>query len=77
MLHSGPHKAVNDAFRTFRGTYIGNDRPRTVQASSEAVIKRYGDRDLTAKQLADFTSAFYEAIVKHEQGTWLSRTLRI
>ena len=48
-----------------------------MQESAQAVIKRYDDGDLTAKQLADFMSAFYEAINDHqdasqEQAAWLS-----
>ena len=47
-----------------------------MQASAEA-HKRYEDGDLTAKQLADFVSASYEATsdnqdVSQEQAAWLS-----
>ena len=77
MLRSGAYKAVGDAFLAMCDTYLANDRPRTMQASAKAAIKRYDDGDLTAKQLADFISAFYEAISTHqdvcqEQAAWLS-----
>ena len=57
-------------------TYPGKDRPRTTKAIAEAVMKRYDDGDLAAKQLADFTSAPYEAAgdfqdASHEQAAWM------
>ena len=53
-----------------------------MQDSAQAAIKQYEDGDLTAKQLADFMSAFYEAISDHrdvgqEQAAWLSNMERI
>ena len=77
MLRSGAYKAVSDAFLNMCETYLASDRPRTMQASAKAAIKRYDDGDLSAKQLADFISAFYEAISDHqdvcqEQAAWLS-----
>ena len=76
MLSSGASKAVSDAFLTLCDTYLGKDRSRTMQAAVEAAIKRYDDRDLTAKQLADFIAATYETIgdlqdVSHE-AAWIS-----
>ena len=40
-----------------------------MQACVEAVTKRYEDGDLTAAQLADFASAFYEAIGDHQDAS--------
>src|SRR6266576_1695081 len=81
MLRSGAVKAVNNAFLTMCNMYLGNNKPRTMQASAQAVIKRYEGGDLTAKQLADFMSAFYEAVSDHrdasqEQAAWLSSVER-
>ena len=52
-----------------------------MQACAEAEMERYEDGDLTAEQLADFVSAFYEAIGDHqdasqEQAAWLSSVER-
>ena len=81
ILHSGASKAVNDAFFTLYNTYLANHRPRTMQDSAKADIKRYDDGHLTAQQLADCMSAFYEAIsdlheASQEQAAWLSNVER-
>ena len=81
MLRYGANKAVNDAFFTLCDTYLAGDRPPTMQACAEAEMEQYEDGDLTAEQLADFVSAFYEAIGDHqdvsqEQAAWLSSVER-
>ena len=81
MLRSGAAKALNDRFLVLCDQYLAGNRPRTVQASAQAAIKRYGDGGLSAKQLADFMSAFYEAMSDHqdasqEQVAWLSSVER-
>ena len=48
-----------------------------MQATARAVIKQYDDRDLSAKQLAEFISSFYEVVSDNpyknqEQAAWLS-----
>ena len=77
MLRSGAGKALNDRFLALCDEYLAGNRPRTVQASAKAAFKRYDDGHLTARQLADFMSAFYEAMSDHqdasqEQVAWLS-----
>ena len=77
ILRSGANKVVNDAFLALCDTYLGKGRPRTMQDIAKAVMGRYDGGALTAKQLADFISAFYEAIgdlqdASHEQAAWLS-----
>ena len=79
MLCSGANKAVNDAFFALCDTYLANDSDRTptTQACAEAAMERYQDGCLTAQQLADCMSGFYNAIGDHqdasqEQAAWLS-----
>ena len=52
MLRSGESKAVN-TFLTLCGTYLANDRARTMQGSAGAATRRHDDGDLTTKMLAD------------------------
>lgn len=49
ILRSGASKAVNDAFFILCNTYLANHRPRTMQDSAKAAIKRYDDGHLTAQ----------------------------
>ena len=81
MLRSGANNAVSDAFLTLCDTYLANNSPPTMQTSADAVMGRHENGDLTEKQLADFVSAFYEAIGDHqdasqEQAAWLSSVER-
>ena len=61
-MRSGADGAFNDAFLALCDTFPGKDRPRTIQATAAAVMKRYGDGGLAAKQLVNFISALYEVV---------------
>ena len=81
QLRSGTSKTVSDTFLTLYNTYLANDMPPTMQASAKAAMKQYDDGDLTAQQLADCMSAFYETVsdlqdASQKQKAWLSRMER-
>ena len=76
-VHKAANFKLNDAILIMSDTYLAKEKPRTMQATARAVIKQYDDGDLSAKQLAEFVSSFYEVIsdnqdANQEQAAWLS-----